>query len=85
MNKGQLIFLLSVIGAITLFLFARQFIPKKKWRVVVTFCDKRMQRVVVVESISKPVGDHISTYKQAVPVWEDQVNVCEIESTEIKP
>jgi hypothetical protein len=52
----------------------------KRYEVLVTYCDSRPPKRFYVMSHRIPDNNSISTYKQAVPKFENQMNVCEVKT-----
>lgn len=78
MKRVKIAAIVSILFALILLLVSCTY---HKYEVEVTFCDKRPNRIYIIEGIS-PVdaAGGITTYKQAVPTWRGLYNVCEVKT-----
>ena len=52
--------------------------PTKVYEVKIDYCDNRPSKILKVESSSMPTNQDISSYKEAMPRYAGEVNVCNI-------
>lgn len=55
------------------------------YTVKVTYCDNRPPKIFVIPAEDASDVTRIYTAHRAVPVWRNQLNVCEVEVIEVKP
>jgi len=51
---------------------------RKEYQVEITYCDDRPKKTITVTKVFVPSNKMIFTYREALPRYEGEVNVCEI-------
>lgn len=82
----NIILLLMVIGLGVLQYIKTNGKPKYSHTIVISFCDERQPIMVkYFTNNSEPItSEDIESYHQAVPIWNKYVNVCNLETIQIK-
>lgn len=57
---------------------------EKDWIVKVNYCDGRPSKKIIHKSFDEPTNRSIRSYKEAVPRFDGEVNVCSIEVLKYK-
>jgi hypothetical protein len=53
---------------------------KPTYQVTVVYCDSRPPKTIIVRTRRIPNNSHILTYKLAAPVFDSEINVCDIQN-----
>lgn len=83
MIAGRIFF--AIVGILVLFAFVHPFIWSKNYVVKITYCDNRPYKIDTIYSDSPPNNGNISTYKLAVPTYDNELNVCSVETINVLP
>lgn len=52
--------------------------PMKWYKVEISFCDERPKKIRYIEHYREPSNYDIDNYKNAVPEFKGDLNVCEV-------
>jgi hypothetical protein len=67
---------IAILVCLAIFFYI--FVDVYEYQVKVIYCDSRPSKIISVQNTTMSQNSDIKTYKQAVPKFEGELNVCEI-------